>query len=155
MGQKQKTKNRKRKNDKKMQHDCPLGVQHDRQYKHQGNHGGDYGFNPLTAKNTGGKSSQLSSLTDIERKEKGIGMGADFGSWQAPSRRLNPLNKQDAKLIKRGVDSIARERKPSMPCQNINTEKYNKNFNEIDWPSETKKDKNGARKHKKTKKVYK
>jgi len=156
-----KTKNGRTKKDKKMEHNCPVGVEHDRQYKHQGNKGGDYGFNPLTAGNTGGKNhmggngKMRSAMTDAERKKKGIGMGADFGSWQAPSRRLNPNNKQDRKIIQRGTDSIFREDKSYIPCQGINKDKYNKNFNEINWGSEPETDKNGVRKPKRTKKVYK
>ena len=82
-------------------------------------------------------------------------MGADFGSWQAPSRRLNPNNKEDRKIIGRGMDSIAREKVPSLPCAGINREKYNQNFNEIDWGSAPDTDKKGVRKPKRTKKVYK
>jgi len=151
-----KRKNRKRKNDHLMDHNCPVGLQHDRQYKHQG--AGDYGYNPMTASNTGSKGNfKPSSLTHQQRKEKGIGMGADFGSWQAPSRRLNPHNKKDAKIISRGMDSINREKRPSLPCEGFNREKYRENFNEINWGNEedSKLDKNGVRKPKKTKKVYK
>ena len=144
-----------------MDHNCPVGVEHDRQYKNQGNSGGDYGYNPLTAGNTGGKTcpggngKMRSSLTHVQRKAKGIGMGADFGSWQAPSRRLNPNNERDRKIIRRGTDSMFREDKSYIPCQGINKDKYNKNYNEISWGSEPETDKNGVRKPKRTKKVYK
>ena len=122
----------------------------DRQFE-----GGSKTFNPTRPEDVGARASK--SYNDAKRKQAGIGTPADFGSWCAPNRRLNPRNKEDNKIIKRGMDSIyINKTNPSCARASINQGKYNDNFNEIDWgrEGEDKKCKNGARKPNKFKKKY-
>ena len=111
--------------------DCPASVEgvseHDRQFEsnpHSPN------FNPLRPEDAGQQAS--STMTDDKRREKGIGTPCDFGSWAVPNRRLNPRNPEDAKIIKRGMDSIyTNQTNPSCAKGNINARKYNKNCEDI------------------------
>ena len=115
------------------------------------------GFNPLRPEDVGGKANR--QYTDARRKAEGIGHGANFGSWSTPNRRLNPRNPQDAKIIKRGMDQIQKEKHSSRAIATIDKRKYDSNYNGINWGNDDKKnntDKSGVRRPKKrTKKVYK
>jgi hypothetical protein len=105
-------------------------------------------FNPTRPENVGARRS--TSNTDSKRKAAGIGTPCDFGSWCVPNRRLNPRNKQDSKIIKRGYDSIyVNQTNPSVARATIDKAKYNKNFNEIDWGKDKKKKKKKGSRYKK------
>jgi hypothetical protein len=111
----------------------------DRQFE-----GGNATFNPTRPEDVGAKASK--TYDDSKRKAAGIGTPSNFGSWCAPNRRLNPRNKQDAKIIKRGYDSIyINQTNPSCARGNINKKKYDDNFSEIDWGTKSKKNKKGKK----------
>lgn len=108
--------------------DCPA-MQHETAHDRPFEAGNPY-FNPTRPEDVGSRPSV--GMDDAKRKKLGIGTPCDFGSWTVPNRRLNPNNKDDAKIIKRGMDSLyTNQTNPSCPKGNINKKKYNENCKDI------------------------
>ena len=107
---------------------------------------GSHQFNPLrpkvapSAHGDGKASAGGRQYTDTQRRAAGIGtpMG-NFGN-----RPLNPKNAKDRKEIKRKLDYMYTHNTSGYANVNFNRtsnkEKFDKNYNEIDWGKEKKRE---------------